>query len=218
MAAGQGMMAPMRPVQMPQIQQAPPAATGAPQQIGQQNRPCYPQQNVYPNSAQQLGAQYGPNQVYPGYQSGMGGMPGGSGIPGLGGTPGMGSGFPGMGGDSGMGGMAGIVGMIAGQALNSHNNAAAPNSTGNGYYGGYAPQPAPNAQYGNGYYGPPTNNPQYGNGYYGGYGSQPAPNAQYGTGYGPSTSNSQYGNGYYGGYGPQANNAAPNSQVPCPPR
>src|SRR5215469_7252600 len=83
LAVGQGTMAPMRPVQMPQQmpqmqQQLPPAATAAPQQ---------------------LGAQYGPNQVYPGYQSGMGGMPGGSGIPGLGGTPGMGGGgFPGLGG------------------------------------------------------------------------------------------------------------------------
>jgi hypothetical protein len=195
LASGQGTMAPMRPVQMPQMQQVPPPATGAPQQLGQQNRPCYPQQNSYPNSAQQLGAQYGPNQVYPGYQSGMGGMPGGSGIPGLGGTPGMGGGFPGMGGGSGMGD---IVGMIAGQALNSRNSAA-PN--GNGYYGGYGPQNN-NSQYGNGYggYGPQANNPQYGNGYYG-----------------PQTNNRQYGNGYYGGYGPQANNAAPNSQAPCPP-
>ncbi|HKD22940.1 MAG TPA: hypothetical protein VKB71_13075 [Rhizomicrobium sp.] len=173
-------------------QQLPPAATAAPQQLGQQNHPCYPAQNSYPNAAQQLGAQYGPNQVYPGYQSGMGGMPGGSGIPGLGGTPGMGGGgFPGMGGGlpgmgGGMGGMSGIVGMIAGQALNSHNNAVPPNANGNGYYGGYGPQ---------------TGNPQYGNGYSG-----------------PQANNPQYGNGSYGGYGPQANNAAPNSQIPCPPR
>src|SRR5215472_17488644 len=151
LAAGQGTMAPMRPVQMPQQmpqmqQQVPPAATGAPQQLGQQNHPCYPAQNAYANAAQQLGAQYGPNQVYPGYQSGMGGMPGGSGIPGLGGTPGMG-GMGGMGGIGGMGGgMSGIVGMIAGQALNSHHSNAPPN--GNGYYG---QQPPPNAQYNNGY-------------------------------------------------------------------
>ena len=189
LAAGQGTMAPMRPVEVPQTQQMPPAATAAPQQLGPQNHPCYPAQNSYPNSAQQLGAQYGPNQVYPGYQSGMGGMPGGSGIPGLGGTPGvgggipgMGGGMPGMGGMGGMGDMSGIVGMIAGQALNSHHNNAPPN--GNGYYGGYGQQPPPNAQ--------------YNNGYYGGYGQQPPPNAQ-------------YGNGYYGGYGPQAGN-------PCPPR
>jgi hypothetical protein len=214
-------MAPMRPVQVPQMQQVPPAATGAPQQLGQQqNRPCYPAQNSYPNSAQQLGAQYGPNQVYPGYQSGMGGMPGGSGIPGLGGTPGMGGGIPGMGGDSGMGS---IVGML-GQALNSHNNAT-PN--GNGYYGGYGPN---NPQYGNGYYGPQSNNRQYGNGTYGGNGPNnpqygngysgyepQANNPQYGNGYyGPQSNNRQYGNGTYGGYGPQANNAAP--YAPCPPR
>jgi hypothetical protein len=116
LAAGQGTMAPMRPVQMPQVQQMPPAATGTPRQLG---RPCNGTQ--YPNAAQQLGAQYGPNQVYPGYLSGTGGMPGGSGVPGMGGTPG-------------------------------------------------------------------TVNP----------------NAA--------------GDSYYGGYGPQANNAAPNSQVPCPPR
>ena len=114
-AAGQGTMAPMRPVQMPQMQQQP--ATGAPRQLGQSHPPC--KAAPYPNAAQQLGAQYGPNQIYPGYQSGMGGMPGGSGIPGMSGTPG----------------------------------SANPNAADNGYYGG-----------------------------------------------------------------PQANNTAPNSQVPCPPR
>ena len=84
----------------------------------------------------------------------------------------------------GTGGMSGVVGMIAGQALNKHNNAA----------------PSNNAQYGNG---------QYGNAY-----GPPNNNAQYGNGYGPPTNNPQYGNGQYGGYGPQANNAAPNTPCP----